>query len=106
MVPVTIEIRQWHCDKVVDVPVLLVMRVPQLQVVIKTVFIPQVWAFACFVMPVLVPTPVEIPQVQFLACFVMPVVLPRAVEIPQVQFSGKVVVPVVVQRQLRGSMVL
>ena len=112
---------------VVDVPVLLVVRVPQLQVVVKTVFIPHLqivvkidaihesFALACFVMPVLVltpveipqlqflasfvmpvvvSTPVEIPQVQFLACFVMPVVVPRAVEIPQVQFSGKVVVPV------------
>ena len=41
MVLVTIEIPQLHCDKVFVVPVLLVVRVPELQVVIKTVFIPQ-----------------------------------------------------------------
>ena len=36
--------------------------------------IAQVQFMACFVMPVVGPTPVEIPQVQFLACFVIPVV--------------------------------
>ena len=37
----TIEILQLLYDKVIDVHVLLVVRVPQFQVVIKTVFIPQ-----------------------------------------------------------------
>ena len=117
MVLATIEFSQLHCDKVVDLFVLLFVRVPQLQVVIKTVFIPQLqivvkidairenFALACFVMPVLVPTPVEIPQVHMCnSCHASSCTL--SCREPWVQFSGKVVVPVVVQRQLRGSMVL
>ena len=108
MVLVAVEIPQLHCDKVVVVPVLLVLRVPQLQVVIKTVFIPQLqivvkfdaihesFAFACFVMPVVVPrsrgdsTGTVLGQGRCALCCATTVAWfdgAKTVEVPQLQFT-------------------